>query len=258
MTYKPQVLASGGFIRGVGKVAISSGKTKVRVTILNDDKPNDEYTLLASDCPEYVKPGTFSVTLSSDGKKMMSCYPMNGVFTGRVQKFTGGGQNNSPAPKTNSSYNYQYFVTLNEITDGKYKGMVCPFILRYHFEPTTEKVDGKPRKVVAIGHEKSKYTEVLMDYCLATGVWDAGPMPFKANVLPMLEKRILRAKKTFSWVMKNGFVSSIMFDDDMPEIEDDEGEGNEPSPSQVDESDFDENTNFDNNDEELEEIDWTE
>jgi len=128
-------------------------------------------------------------------------------------------QDEEPAPQTkhveftdragkHHSYDYQYFLALIEITDGEAKGAVMSAMVRYKFAEVEEEVKDKLRKVVGIkGH--GKYTDFLADFLEVTGGADT-PMPWSDNILPTLEKRILRADKEFAFVVKNGYINTLL------------------------------------------------
>ena len=48
-----------------------------------------------------------------------------------------------------------------------------------------------------------------MDFCEAVGLWDKGPMPYKPNILPAMQKRILNNDRKFQVVVKDGWVVTI-------------------------------------------------
>ena len=209
MAYKPKVVAGGGnFVRGKGQVALSGDKTKVRVIMQVDDKERT-YVLKVEDCPKYVQSGSFSVSLTEDGKKMYSMYPVTGMFSGKVSKFVApDGQD--PSPKTDEKYGNQFFSILVEITDpAPAKGMIVPVRLSYNFAPVMETIQGKEVEVVGISHPKSKYTPLLVDFCDAVGLWDKGPMKYTANVLPTMQKRIFANDRKFNFVLRDGWVNTI-------------------------------------------------
>lgn len=221
MTYKPAMLKSN-FKRGpsdVATVEISPDKSKVRITFKKD---GEKYILGKNECPENIRKGTWFVTLTEDKKKILNLRPANGVFTAKVTKFPAP-ENEVPPIRTKigKDWSYRYFIAIITLLNPEVKGMEVPVILRYHFGQAEE----DEKTVVAFSNPKSKYTPQLIEFCDVTGVWNKGMMPYKDNVLPMLEKRILYENKTFQVVIKNGFADSFMeVDGVVSQAEEDESE----------------------------------
>lgn len=204
MAYKPKTLQTN-FVRGlsgVAKVAISPDKKKAKVEFKEDGK-----AVIVDEFPSTLTPGTWFVTLDSDDKKVLNHRPANGIFTCKVQKFPAPeGEQPAPRTKQGADWSYQYFIALLEIVQGDVKGLIVPAILRYHFGEAVE----DDKSVVAFSHPKSKYTPQLVEFCDVTGVWARGAMAYKDNILPMMEKRILREDRKFQVVMKNGYADSFL------------------------------------------------
>lgn len=227
MAYRPKTIQSV-YKRGdsgIANVQVSGSHNKVRVTFEETDE-----VVITTDFPKGMKAGKWFVTLNSENNKVLGYRPINGMFTGKVQKFVAK-EGDSPAPQTKiaknqqgSTYSYQYFAVLLEITQGNNKGLVVPCMLRYQFGQAEE--DGK--QVVAYTNPKSKYNPVLVSFCDVTGVWNKGIMQFKDNILPAMEKRILHEDKEFNFVMKNGYVSDFIPSDhpvseEIPEEDEEQG-----------------------------------
>jgi hypothetical protein len=207
--YRPPKI-KGDFDGDVGfaKVEISKSGKSVRVTFLGDDKK--EYIVKKDKCPSTVQAGTWAVRMSGDGQKLMNIRPISGVYKGKVVKFAKQGDE-APAPRTNEKWGYQYFTILIEITDPeKVRGMEVPAIFRYYFG---EMVDDGGNHVVGYTKLGSKYAPLLSDFMDASGAWDKGPMKYKDNVLPWIEKRILEADKEFQFVMKDSWLDSFILED---------------------------------------------
>lgn len=217
MSYKPTMLKSN-FKRGpsgIANIEISPDKTKVRISF---KEVGDKYVLPVKDCPEGIRKGTWFVTLTEDKHKVLNLRPANGVFNAKVTKFPAPeGEVPTPRTKIGADWNYQYFIAIIELQNPEVKDMEVPVILRYHFGKAEE--DGKD--VVAFSHPKSKYTPQLIEFCDVTGMWNKGMMPYKDNILPLMEKRILHEGKTFQVVIKNGYADSFMeLDGTVPQSED--------------------------------------
>jgi len=264
MTYKPGMAKSKKGPRGIGKVQVNKAKGKVRVILVGENKKKEIYDLDMENCPTYVQPGEFKVSLNSDHDIMYGLHPANGMVRVKVNKFLSE-EDKPPTPKTEDvsktedypAYSYEYFTVLLEIDQKKFKGMIIPLRLRYHFKGTLEEVKKKEKEVVWYDKPGSKYTPMLVDFCEATGVFDRGPMPWKANILPMMEKRIASLNQSFAIVLKDGWVNTIFtgLETEPDEEELEEEEVDEELDEETD--DFDEESEPD--EEELDEdLDWEE
>jgi hypothetical protein len=111
--------------------------------------------------------------------------------------------------------------------------------MRYHFDTINDEVKGKTFEVIGISHPKSKYTALLMDWLEAVGAWDNGPMKYKANILPDLAKRIALANKSFQFVLKDGYVTTV-FSMGSESKEEEETDVSEPEPEVFDTPDVEE------------------
>ena len=225
MAYRPKTVQSA-YKRGdsgIANVQVSGSHDKVRITFEETGE-----VVITTDFPKGMKAGKWFVTLNSENDKVLGYRPINGMFTGKVQKFVSK-EGDDPVPQTKiaknqqgSTYSYQYFTVLLEITQGSNKGLIVPAMLRYQFGQADE--DGK--QVVAYTNPKSKYNPILVSFCDVTGVWDKGIMQYKDNILPIMQKRILHENKEFNFVMKNGYVSDFIPNDhptseDIPEEDED-------------------------------------
>ena len=195
------------------------------------------------------------MSLNSDHDTMYGLHPANGMVKVKVNKFLSE-EDKPPAPRTEdvpktgeyNAYSYDYFTVLLEVAQKKFKGMIIPLRLRYHFRGALEEVKKKEKEVVWYDKPNSKYTGMVVDFCEATGVFDKGPMPWKANILPMMEKRIAALDQSFSIVLKDGWVNTIFTnldtEPDEEELEEEEldeeetddfGDESEPDEEEVDE-----------------------
>ena len=202
---------------GLAKVEIKG--SKVRVTFKPEkDEELKRYTLEKENCPDYVQEGTFFVNLSANGDKMYSMRPQNGVFKLKFKEFTAQ-KDKEPTPRTmhKGDYSYQIFTSLFEILDGKYAGMIVPGSFSYNFQEAKEEVDGKMRSVAEISHPKSKFTAALIELLTVTGLIQK-QIPFKENLLPLLQKMMLREDRVFSGSIKKGYIDSL-YEDEEVEVE---------------------------------------
>lgn len=220
MVYEPKTKSS--FIKGdsgIAAVMFSKDGKKVRVNLTikqGDNETKKTIDLDRENCPANLKPGNWMVQISGQGDKMLNFRPILGNFTFRVKGFAAS-ENEEPKPKTKDvsfekngkkqEYSYDYFTALLEITEGKYQGLEVPYMLRYHFQD--DMLDGK--MVVAYSKGGSKYTDYLKEFLNVSGAWDLGPMEYKDNVLPDLQRRILHADKRFNGTMKDGWLVSGSF-----------------------------------------------
>lgn len=191
-----------------------SGKSAVMVGFLDEDgSVGDKYTIIKSgdNVPEYVQPGKFFVSLSSDRKKITGMKPISGSFSGHIKNFIAK-EGEKPTPKTRAGQYgpYEVFASIIEILKPeKYAGMNVYLELPYKFVPTMKKFGNEMKEIAGIPISKSASVGMLEDYILATKAADVGPIPYSDNVLPTLQKRILRQDAEFEFVMKNGWVSAI-------------------------------------------------
>ena len=203
--YKPKKISSSfDGPRGIAKVRISKDGQKVQVLFQESE---DSYILKRENCPDELIPGEHSVSLNKDANEMFSFHPANGSFRGKVLEFASQ-ENQDPVPKTSrGQYPFEYFTVRLKIVDPEeYKGITVPLSPRYHFGEDDEGNTG-------FMYPNSKYTPLVEDFCEYAGVWNRGPVKWKDNILPTLEKRILREGKTFQFVIKDGWVTTLFKDD---------------------------------------------
>ena len=194
------------------KVQVNGAKTKAKIT----PKGEDSFVLPTKDLNN-IPSGTWMVQVTEDNE-VNGWKPYSGMFRGKVSGFVSK-EGEEPAPQSKHvefvddngkkhSYDYLYWLALVEITEGEAEGCVMSAMVRYKFAEMLEEVDGKERRVVGIkGH--GKYTDFLEEFLEVTG-GATKPMPWSDNILPTLEKRILRADKEFSFVVKNGYINTLL------------------------------------------------
>jgi len=175
------------------------------------DYEDKEFRVLRSDCPDDIQPiihqtSSAYVRMSGDGKKIYQISPWSGMYVGKFSNFLAA-KDEIPAPKTyiGSDWEYRYFTSLIVITEGEFKGAKLPYMLHYYFDETEE--NGK--SIVQYDHPKSKYTAQLSEFCDVFGVWEKGPMPYKDNILPMLQKRLLAEDIKVKMIIKNGNINTF-------------------------------------------------
>lgn len=221
MGYKPGVVASGAGDKGQAVVIVhpnDSNKIRVKlhaqtwnVSEKRYDYEDKKYELLRSDCSDELQKVIHPtenalVQMSAKGDKIYKFSPWEGMFEGKFVGFASS-KNEEPAPRTKvgPDWSYQYFTALIEITKGAFKGARVSYTLRYHFAETEE----KGQKVAWYSHPKSKYTAQLGEFMDITGVWEKGPMKYKDNVLPMIQKRMLAEDRTFKFIIKQGNIHTL-------------------------------------------------
>jgi hypothetical protein len=200
-----------------------------------------------------LRPGRWYVQMSSGNDEVFSFHPWSGHFVGKVQGFSSK-DGESPTPKLKKvdfykdsgehvKYSYTYFVVLIEITEPKkYAGLVVPMRLNYNFR---EAKDEQGRSITGLASKGSRTAE-LREFLSISGA-DTKPLKWSDNVLPPIEKRILRADKSFNFIIKNGWIDTLFEADEPEEVEDWEEDEPTPAPAEVE----------DDADEEIE-LDWEE
>ena len=100
-------------------------------------------------------------------------------------------------------------VLIGITNDCPAKGMTVPYTLRYNFG---EDEDGNV--CYTKWGAQSKHTPLLDEFLTVTKAWDDGPIPFTDNILPVLQKRILRKNASFQFVMKDGWINTLLDSDE--------------------------------------------
>lgn len=218
-----QVETSEG-IDGLAKIEIHPNQPKVKVTLkpAEDGQKPKVYILDKEKCPDSVKNGIFLVRLSGNGEKMYSIRPQSGVFKAKVLEFAAQtdqqtGKKKEPTPKThNGKFGaYQTFTVAFQITEGEMEGLQVPGSFPYDFVAAEEDVPGKG-VVEVIGLKKkkdSKYNQKLVELLEVTRVIKA-VLPWKENVLPTLQRAMLKNDRTFSVSVKDGWVDGLFAEAD--------------------------------------------
>jgi len=229
--YKPPVIKTGSGPTGMAKVQFSSDGKAVRVTFADTEVYSKPLVIKRENCPDNLKPGDWYIGLSANKDTIRSWRPVNGMFKAKVQKFTSQ-PDKPPVPQVHPQWDYQYFTVLFElIAPNDVKGCIVPNNYRYHFGEFNDE-DGK--SIVGYTHNKSKYTPQLVDFLEATGAWDRGAIAYKDNILPIVEKRILKADRVINLVLKDGWVNTIFATDETTE-----SSGTPKEEPDLDDEDFD-------------------
>jgi len=198
---------------GLSQVELHPNLPRVRVTVKGEEgEPNKVYELNKEDCPAYVQNGIFIVRLNSDGNKMYSMVPVDGLEN---LKFVGfyHEKDKDPVPATktgkgnNGPYTYMTFMALFEILDGKNKGMVVPGYFSYNFQAA--KLGDKT--YAEISHPNSGFTKKLIEFLEVTGLIKVD-IPWKENLLPGFQRFIMQRDPKFKGMIKEGRIESLYGD----------------------------------------------
>ena len=219
--YRPKVVKESDSKGDNGIAALTWSDTKCKIEF---EELDTVYKVLREDLPEYAQEWSLDaafVTMNGDNETVFSMRPVSGVFTVRTTGFSRQGDADEPPAPQQRTGKYGVYYTFNallEIVKGKFQGAIYPFYLYYKFAD----YDG----VVGIKGDGASSMK-LMDYLDCVGVWEEGEIEFDDNILPVLEKRIKKAKKMFQIVVKKGYVESVL----EVEVETDE----EPEPEEEEE-----------------------
>jgi hypothetical protein len=236
-SYKPPKV-SGEFVRG------ESGKAKVRIknkrVYVKFEESGDIYKFRQTRDLAKLKPGTWYIQLNGEEDEIYSFRPFSGSFKGKVESFAAR-EGEEPRPKvkeyTNKegkNYTITSFTVLVDILEPeKFAGITIPMVVRYNFR---EAKDGE-KSVVGLP-DRGRHSKFLEEFCDLTGVWDRGPIKFSDNVLPEVEKRVLKADNAFMLVLKDGWVDTL-FEADEPVDEDDWDEADDEPEAETESSDDD-------------------
>lgn len=231
-----------------------SGKAKIRLKKVNNkgvvlvkfEESGNVHKFRRTRDLAKLKPGTWYIQLSGDESEIYAYRPYSGNFKGKVDSFVAR-EGEEPRPKVKEyknkdghEYSITSFTVLLEIVEPEdVSGLKIPLILRYNFR----EAEDKGKSVVGLP-DRGRHSKFLEEFCDLTGVWKSGPMEYSDNVLPELEKRILKADQPFMFIMKDGWVDTL-YEADEPLDESDweeEEDTSEPeeSPEEADDLDWDE------------------
>jgi hypothetical protein len=207
-------LKGGGGIYGPAQIRL----TKKSVQVVFDDKKDEdgavieegrEFEISRENAPKKIEAGHWSASVSSKGDKLYSVRPLTGTFSAKFLKFAAA-QDAKPAPVSEPSSfrddsgkvvygEPQLKFTAVIQVEGSYE---YPVKLPYRFsENDRGNVEIQYRK---LGTQINR----LLDFLEYTGVKDMD-IPFTDNILPRLEEMIQDQDKTFTVVVKNGWIDSF-------------------------------------------------
>lgn len=229
-----------------GIAALTEGKkgnkTFVRVAF---EESGDKYFIAKTkdNCPDYVQNGTFYVNLSPDKKSINSMRAVSGQFRGKCTEFVSR-KDEPPVPNTKTiqssrgTFEVVQFGVIITITKGKYKGMDYFLSLNYDFVPAMVEYpsgSGTMREVAGLRKSKSRYVEMLDNFIMATKAVVKSPIPWSDNILPTMQKRVLQADAEFDFIVKDGWISTIIPPDLNEDVEaEDWGDEAETVPQEED------------------------
>lgn len=243
--YKMKVVKSQYGPQGVATIALSEDGKKVRLLMRpeeGDEEKPKPIILDRDNCPDYVRKGKWYVRLSADKKKLYSTVPLNGVFNSNGSHVTlRHAKDEKPSPKTDNFGNLVFQVDI-EITSGDCKGMSASYNysgLHYNFIP----IEDEGKQVVGI-KGKGSYTKQLIEFCSVLGIEDKGPIAWRDNILPVLQKRIMSLDRPFQFIIKSeekttkaGEVITLVYIDGLIPMDNSDGDDNddntEPEPAQT-------------------------
>lgn len=204
----------GGGIYGPAEIRL----TKKSVQVVFDDKKDEdgnvieegrEFSIDRENAPKKIEAGHWSAAVSSRGDKLFSVRPLAGTFSAKFLKFAAA-QDAKPAPEQAAStfkdengkvkYNAPQLVFTAIIqVAGNYE---YPVRLPYRFSEND-------RGNCEITYKKlGNQINRLLDFLEYTGVKDMD-IPFTNNILPALEEMITDQNKSFTVVVKNGWIDSF-------------------------------------------------
>jgi hypothetical protein len=195
-----------------------------------------------------LRPGRWYVRLSSDESEIYSYHPWSGNFKGKVAEFAAK-EGEPPVPRLKDvdfyndkgkhiKYSYYYFIVLIEILEPKkLAGLLVPHRLNYNF---LEAKDEQDRSIVGL-MSKGNRTKDLAEFLKITGADKGKHMKWKDNILPVLERRILRIDNSFNFIIKDGWIDTLYQTDEPDPAEDnwDEDDVPEEEPAEEDTGELD-------------------
>ena len=163
-----------------------------------------------SEWPDFVKPKAlpgviWKIGLNNKHDGIFSIAPSNGFFEVKVKHFQSK-EGQPPVPKFMDNWQYPdtvFFVVL-EIVGGLEVaiGMEVFLMLRYRFK------EGEDGMVEYTKYNDRSHTVMTVEFMEYTGA-DEKPLKYKDNILPDIQKRVLKQGKTFGIFMKDGWVNSL-------------------------------------------------
>lgn len=223
---------------GPAAVLVDREKSMVKVRFADEEKSR-KFDL--DECPDYIQNGEWVVNLNMDEQGVHSIKPINAISKAKFIRFTSR-QNEPPAPVTKTStfppHNpYLAFTAVFGLTEAKYKGMEVTAFFHYLFE--------KDSNGMTTLQGKGKNLDFLANFLDCFGLLDV-EFEFRDNLLPVLQKKLLKADKEVELVIRNGYIEEIRKLLSLAEEDEEEPKPVEPATKPVDpddeDSDGDDNT----------------
>jgi hypothetical protein len=204
MGYKFNRSSTGDFgPRGPAVIKVREKQGLMRVEFR--DEKLGKHTLKLSKQPEKLFEGRWNVQLNSDKTEVFSFHPFSGSYQGKVLKFASKEGEPPQFWESKGQYPDWMFTVILVITSPeKFAGIEVPYFPRHRF---TEEQADDGKSYIGIG--KGKHGDNLLKFLRLCDVEKQGPMPYKANPLPMIEKRILHNDKEFGFTIEGGYVSGL-------------------------------------------------
>jgi len=211
MAWKREASVYSDNPEGIATISLLSGK-RLKVTYKDDNtKGFAGKSYNVSKWPEGILPKLlpgyeWSVKLcGKDGDEIFSISPLNGYFEGDFVEFSHK-VGEEPAQKFMENWKYPDFVffAILKITKGlpAAVGMCVTAMLPYRFD-VDEDGNTKYTKV----SDRSN-TQKTIEFMNVTGADDTS-LVFVDNLLPTIQKRILKNGRKLGFLMKNGYVDSF-------------------------------------------------
>lgn len=211
--WKPKRSESAGFDANPNGIATVKLLKNKRLGILfseGGEFAGKKYKV--SEWPEHINPkllpgAEWYIKLNGKGDEIFAISPQDGFFQVKVQKFVSK-EGEPPAPRYMKNWQYPdwVFYVLLEVVSGLEAavGMTIIYQLPYRFE---EGEDGLAQ--YSKWNEKSN-TLKLDEFLEYADAWKSDqPLMFSDNLLPLLQKRVLKAGNTFGVFLKGGYVDYV-------------------------------------------------
>ena len=223
------------------------GKKGIKVLWRSEEGDTKSESVLLADCKEDVQEdimkvikskydGEFQISLSSDSTSVVNFHPANGQFRVRVSAFPAK-EGENPKPKVYTGGKFGDMIKFNTVLEivapKEVDGLTLPMQLFY--EKFVPMIIEENKQIVGFSSPpgNSKHCDMLSDFCDATGLWEFGAIEWSENILPELERRILRLEREFNVVLGMGWVEHIY---EIADYEEENGDEKSDVPWEEDET----------------------
>lgn len=189
----------GGSLQGLVTARVKDGKLDLKFK-----ETGQVVSFAVKNLPKYVqglKQGSYYASLTSD-EEFLGIRPKDAIVKLKFQRFFAKeGEVPAPVTKTGKYGDFRTFTVLFTITGpDEYKGMVVPASYFYLFVD-----DGDGGVAIKGGGKSADQLESLLE---VTGVED-DPIKPSDNILPSLQKFMLKRAAEFQGIMQDGFIQSL-------------------------------------------------